>query len=69
MWKTVSELNSFLEAINGRLRTTLLLETKEAVEIVDDVLENPLIDEIHIGFNGLHRVMDLHLCLDFYQTV
>ena len=54
MWKTVSEVNSFLEAVNGRVRTTLLLETKEAVEIVDDVLENPIIDDIHIGLNDLH---------------
>lgn len=54
MWKTVSEVNSFLEAVNGRVRTTLLLETKEAVEIVDDVLENPMIDDIHIGLNDLH---------------
>ena len=54
MWKTVSEVNSFLETVNGRVRTTLLLETKEAVEIVDDVLENPLIDDIHIGLNDLH---------------
>lgn len=54
MWKTVSEVNSFLEAVNGRVRTTLLLETKEAVEIVDDVLENTLIDDIHIGLNDLH---------------
>lgn len=54
MWKTVSEVNSFLEAVNGRVRTTLLLETKEAVEIVDDVLENPMIDDIHIGLNDFH---------------
>ena len=54
MWKTVSEVNSFLEAVNGRVRTTLLLETKEAVEIVDDVLETTLIDDIHIGLNDLH---------------
>lgn len=54
MWKTVSEVNSFLGAVNGRVRTTLLLETKEAVEIVDDVLENTLIDDIHIGLNDLH---------------
>lgn len=54
MWKTVSEVNSFLKTVHGRVHTTLLLETKEAVEIIDDVLKNPLIDEIHIGLNDLH---------------
>lgn len=54
MWKTVDEVNSFLSTVNGRVHTTLLLETKEAAEIVDDILENPLLDEIHIGLNDLH---------------
>lgn len=54
MWRTVDEVNSFLAFINGRVRTTLLLETKEAVEILDEVLKHPQIDEIHIGLNDLH---------------
>ncbi len=53
MWKTVAEADSFLEAVNHRAKTSLLLETKEAVECVDDVLKlRP--DEIHIGLNDLH---------------
>ena len=54
MWKTVSEVKSFLKTVNGRVHTTLLLETKEAVEVIDEVLDNPLLDEIHIGLNDLH---------------
>ncbi len=54
MWKTVDEVDNFLKTINGRTKTTLLLETKEAVEIVDEILGNPLLDEIHIGLNDLH---------------
>ncbi len=54
MWKTTKEVNSFLNTVNGRVHTTLLLETKEAAEIVDEILENPLLDEIHIGLNDLH---------------
>ena len=54
MWKTVEEVESFLHTVNGRARTILLLETKEAVECLDDVLTLSGIDEIHIGLNDLH---------------
>ena len=54
MWKTSEEVNSFLKTVNRRVHTTLLLETKEAAEIIDEILKNPLLDEIHIGLNDLH---------------
>ena len=54
MWKTVEEVREFLGIINGRVKTTLLLETKEAVECVDEVLAMGGFDEIHIGLNDLH---------------
>nr|WP_295269191.1 aldolase/citrate lyase family protein [uncultured Blautia sp.] len=54
MWKSASEVASFLKAVNGRCKTTLLLETKEAVECLDEVLQNGGMDEIHIGLNDLH---------------
>ena len=54
MWKTVDEVKGFLAAVNGRIKTTLLLETKEAEECLDEVLQLPGIDEIHIGLNDLH---------------
>ena len=54
MWKTVDEVNGFLTAVNGRTKTTLLLETKEAEECLDDVLKLDGVDEIHIGLNDLH---------------
>ena len=54
MWKTFSEVDMFLKTVNKRVSTTLLLETREAVECLDEVLEHCLIDEIHIGLNDLH---------------
>lgn len=54
MWKSAEQTDAFLSAVNKRARTTLLLETKEAVECLDAVLENPLVEEIHIGLNDLH---------------
>lgn len=53
LWKTVEEVQRFLSVVNGRIKTTLLLETKEAVECIDQVLELDF-DEIHIGLNDLH---------------
>ena len=59
MWKTVEEADLFLKTVNRRIKTTLLLETKEAAESLDDVLRLPLIDEIHIGLNDLHLSLGL----------
>lgn len=53
-WKTVKEVDSFISTIAGRCKTTLLLETKEAVECIDEVLQTGGFDEIHIGLNDLH---------------
>lgn len=54
MWKNPEVVDKFLKAVNNRTATTLLLETKEAAECIDEVLNNPLLDEIHIGLNDLH---------------
>ena len=53
-WKTAAEVKAFLDAVHGRCRTSLLLETKEAVECIDEVLAMGGFDEIHIGLNDLH---------------
>ncbi len=54
MWKSKAETDRFLNLIKERTKTTLLLETKEAMGCLDDVLKNQYIDEIHIGLNDLH---------------
>lgn len=54
MWKSVEDVNTFLSIVDGRVKTTILLETKEAAECLDDVLLNCSMDEIHIGLNDLH---------------
>ena len=54
MWKTANEVASFKKAVNRRIPIILLLETKEAVENLDEVLQLEGIDEIHIGLNDLH---------------
>lgn len=53
-FKTVKEVASFLEYVNNRTKICLLLETPEAVEVIDEILGLDGIDEIHIGLNDLH---------------
>ena len=52
-FKTIEEIHRFITAVNGRAKTMLLLETKEAVAITDVILTMKGIDEIHIGLNDL----------------
>ncbi len=52
-FKTVEEVKIFLECVDGRVKVLPLLETPEAVEIIDDILSLKGIDEIFIGLNDL----------------
>lgn len=53
-FQTAGQAERFLEYVDGRARTILLVETPEAVENLDDILRLPGIDECHIGLNDLH---------------
>ncbi len=52
-FKTVGEVEVFLTAVGGRVKTMLLLETPEAVEKIEEILSLDGIDYIHIGLNDL----------------
>lgn len=54
MWKSTNDVQNFIDAVGGRSKTTLLLETKEGLECLDEVLNIKGIDEMHIGLNDLH---------------
>lgn len=54
MFKTVEEVQEFIDYVGGRAKVQLLVETAEAVDNIDDILEITGIDEIHIGLNDLH---------------
>lgn len=55
-FKGAGEVRDFLGYLNGRAKNILLLETADAVDGLDEILECKNIDEIHIGLN------DLSLC-------
>ena len=51
---TADEVRKFVSMVDGRARTCLLLETIGAEQNLDQILEIPGVDEIHIGLNDLH---------------
>lgn len=53
-FKSAQEVRRFVHSVNGRARVSLLLETPQAVENLDQILAVGGIDEIHIGLNDLH---------------
>lgn len=52
-FKTVSEVQRFVEIVDGRAKTMPLLETPEAAEQIEDIVQINGIDEIFIGLNDL----------------
>lgn len=54
MFRTAEDVRTFVNLVDGRAKLQLLVETAEAVSNIDEILEVPGIDEIHIGLNDLH---------------
>lgn len=52
-FKTTEEVKRFIAYVGGRARVCLLVETPEAVDLIDEILDIPGIDEVHIGINDL----------------
>lgn len=52
-FKTVDEVKSFVEFVGGRVKTLVLVETPEAVEVIDEILDVEGIDEVFVGLNDL----------------
>lgn len=74
MFKTVDEVRKFVTYVGGRAKVQLLIETAEAVEMIDDILDVPGIDEIHIGLNDLHLAYHMDfmfelICGDTVKTL
>ena len=54
MWRTSKEVLAFVKQVNRRVKTMLLLETRDAENALDEVVSINGIDEVHIGLNDLH---------------
>lgn len=63
MFKTTEEVKKFLGYVDGRVKTTLLFETKESYELQEEILKQGGFDEAHIGLNDMH--LSYHLTFMF----
>jgi len=52
-FKTLEEVDLFINCVNNRAKVSLLIETKEAVDLLDQLVHINSIDEYHIGLNDL----------------
>jgi len=52
-FKTIEEVQVFIELVRGRAKVIPLVETPEAVEVIDQILDLEGLDEIYIGLNDL----------------
>lgn len=64
MFKEKKEVESFLNFINGRVKTSLLFETKESLINSSDILSLGDIDCAHIGLNDMHLSYDLNFIFE-----
>lgn len=58
-FKTIEEVKSFISFVDGRSKTCLLVETPEAADLLEEIVEIPGIDMIHIGLNDMHLAMKM----------
>jgi hypothetical protein len=52
-FKSVCEVKKFIDLVKNRAKICLLLETLEAVSIIDSILELGTISYVHIGLNDI----------------
>lgn len=52
-FNTIAEIKTFLNLVNRRVKTILLLETAEAESLIDEIIKMGGFDSIHIGINDL----------------
>lgn len=58
-FKTVSEVNRFIDAVGGRAKVCLLLETPEAASLLEQIVKIKGIDMIHLGLNDMHLALKM----------
>lgn len=63
MFRSAREAGEFLDTVNGRVRTNLLLETAEAAAEIDAISKLPF-DELYVGLNDLGLSYGKRFCFE-----
>lgn len=58
-FKTVEEVRGFVGYVGGRAKACLLVETPEAAALLEQIVEMPGLDMIHIGLNDMYLAMKM----------
>lgn len=58
-FKTAQEVEAFICYVQGRAKTCLLVETPEAAAKLEQIIEIPGIDMIHIGLNDMYLALKM----------
>lgn len=58
-FKTIEEVENFIDCVSGRAKTCLLVETPEAAALLEQIVEIPGIDMIHLGLNDMHLALKM----------
>ncbi len=64
MFRGPSEVERFCQAVAGRARTCLLVETVGAMHALADCVRVPGVDEVHIGLNDLHLELEMRFMFE-----
>lgn len=52
-FKNISEIETFIKLIDNRVELSLLIETSEAINLLEDIIKYEDVSEYHIGLNDL----------------
>jgi len=74
MFETAAQISQFVDLVQGRARTSLLLENAIALANIDSIVKVPGINEIHVGLNDLRLSLGLDvifeaLCLGILDSL
>lgn len=58
-FKTIEEVERFIMIVDGRVKICLLVETPEAASLLEQIVEIPGIDMIHLGLNDMHLALGM----------